>query len=237
MRETHDEDAPMPRRLRGVVFDLDDTLVESTVNYGKFKALVIERIASYGDDGAHYSPTETIVSILGRHEARLREKGAGEAEIRRRLAEMDRIMDSVELEHVDDTRVMPGAEELLRFLRSKGLKVGVLTRGCAEYAERALRNTDLTGLVDALECRNSETKPKPDPEAYLKLVSALGVWKDETVFVGDHPIDAKCAEAARVGFLGVQTGSAPEDSLRESKAIEVFPGLQQLTLWLKNVIG
>jgi HAD superfamily hydrolase (TIGR01509 family) len=209
------------------------------VNYGKFKALVIDRIASYGDDGAHYSPAETIVSILGRYEARLREKGAGEPEIQRRLAEMDCIMDSVELEHVDDTRVMPGAEELLRFLRSKGLKVGVLTRGCAKYAERALGNAGLIGLVDALECRNSETKPKPDPAAYLKLVSALGVQKDETIFVGDHPIDAKCAEDAGVAFLGVQTGSAPEDSLRESKAIEVFPGLQQLTVWLKmkNVIG
>jgi len=226
----------LPRPLTAVVFDLDDTLVESTVNYGKFKTLVIERIASYGDDGGHYSPGETIVSILERHEAALRHRGVEGVEIRRRLAEMDRIMDTVEFEHVGETRAMPGAEHLLRFLRSGGVKVGVLTRGCAEYAKRALGTAGLQGLVDALECRNSETRPKPDPDAYLKLCATLGVQKDSTVFVGDHPIDAKCAENAGVRFLGVQTGSAPEDSLRDSGAFEVFPDLDRLEQWLKSRI-
>jgi len=230
------EGTALPRPVKAVVFDLDDTLVESTVNYGKFKTLVIERIASYGDDGGLYSAGETIVSILGRYEEALRHKGVDEIEIRRRLAEMDKIMDSVELERVGETSAMAGAEHLLGFLRSRGVKAGVLTRGCADYAERALATAGLRGLVDALECRNSETRPKPDPDAYLKLCAVLGVEKDSTIFVGDHPIDAKCAENAGVSFLGVQTGSAPEDSLRDSKAAEVFPDLGHLEQWLKSRI-
>ena len=203
----------MGRRLRAVIFDLDDTLVLSTVNFSKFRRLVIEKIAAFGDDRALYDPSETIVRILDRFERNMRERGVQEAEVRRRLAELDVIMDAVELERVAETEVIPGAAELLAYLRERGLRIGVLTRGCQDYAERALAKTGLSGLVDAIESRNSETRPKPSPDSYLRLAEALGVDKDETVFVGDHPIDAHCAVRAGVPFVGVLTGDVPEEEL------------------------
>lgn len=202
------------KRLRAVVFDLDDTLVESTVDFPKFKSLVIRRVGEFGDDPGAYSPSETIVAILERFEGRMARRGVPGAEVRRMLADLDRIMDSVEMEKVEGTSALPGAREVLEALRGRGVKVGVLTRGCEEYASRALSLTGLAGLVDAMECRNSHTRPKPYPDSYLRLVGALGVDKDETVFVGDHPIDAQCAANAGVPFIGVMTGDVPEEVLR-----------------------
>ncbi len=201
------------KRLRAVVFDLDDTLVESTVDFPKFKSLVIRRMGEFGDDPGAYSLSETIVAILDRFEARMAGKGVPEAEVRRMLAELDRIMDSVEMEKVEGTSALPGAKEVLEVLRGRGVRVGVLTRGCEEYAARALSLTGLAGLVDAMECRNSHTRPKPYPDSYLRLVGALGVDKDETLFVGDHPIDAQCASNAGVPFIAVMTGDVPVEVL------------------------
>lgn len=204
------------RGLRAVIFDLDDTLVVSTVDFAKFKRLVIDRIASFGDDRVLYSPSETIVSILERFERRMAEKGLPEDEVRRRMAELDRIMDAVEMERAGQTEVIPGAAELLTYLRDAGLRVGVLTRGCRDYAEEVLARTGLSGLVEAVESRNSETRPKPDPESYLRLADALGVDKGETLFVGDHPIDAQCAARAGVPFVGVLTGDVPAEELKRA---------------------
>jgi phosphoglycolate phosphatase len=226
----------MPKVVKAVVFDLDDTLVLSTVDYAKFKRLVIERIASHGEDPSAYSPTETIVAIVSRYEARMRRYGMAEAEIKRRVAELDRIMDDVELEKVGDTRVVDGAIRLLEMLRAHGVKIGVLTRGCHSYAETALRTTGLLDLVDELECRNSATPAKPNPASYLRLVDRLGVPKDQTLFVGDHPIDAQCAKNADVPFIAVETGDVPEGDLRAAGCVEVFRDVGQLVDWFSKIL-
>lgn len=224
------------KRLRAVVFDLDDTLVVSTVDFPKFKGLVIRRIGEFGDDAALYDPSETIVMIIDRFERRMAERGVPEAEGRRMLAELDRIMDAVEMEKVDGTEALPGAEDVLRLLRGNGVKVGVLTRGCAEYAARALSLTGLDGLVDAMECRNSHTRPKPYPDSYLRLVEALGVDKDETVFVGDHPIDAQCAANAGVPFVGVMTGDVPGEDLSDAGSFMVAEDVGALRGFFEDLL-
>src|SRR5512137_488959 len=129
---------PRIRTIKAVIFDLDDTLVESTVNFPKFKKLVIERIASYGERESDYSLKETIIAILNRFEERMRKQGVPEKEQARRLAELDKIMDQVEMERVSETVAYDGAARLLRLLRLNGIKVGILTRGCEEYANAAL---------------------------------------------------------------------------------------------------
>jgi phosphoglycolate phosphatase-like HAD superfamily hydrolase len=121
------------RSIKAVILDLDDTLVESTVDFPKFKGLVIDRIVSYGENRGDYDPTSTIVTIINKFEARMLEKGVPEREARRRLAELDKIMDAVEMERVSETISYDGAARLLGLLKSNGIKVGILTRGCREF--------------------------------------------------------------------------------------------------------
>lgn len=235
MASTRNTRDGFPNPLEAVVFDLDDTLILSTVDFAKFKRLVIERIVKHGDDGRLYSPNETIVSILGRYEQRMRARRIPEREIKARLAELDRIMDAVELEKVSDTVAIDGSVPLLQLLRQKGVKIGILTRGCDEYARKALSKTGLLSFVDGLECRNSETRAKPDPQAYLNLVSTLGARVGNTIFIGDHPIDAQCAKNAGVMFLAVETGDVPRDLLQEAGSAEVFKDVGEMVAWFRKV--
>jgi len=221
------------KRVKAVIFDLDDTLVESTVNYGKFKGLVIDRLVSWGEDRDTYSPDETIVAILSRFEQRMMASGMSREELASKLSQLDKIMDEVELERVSETKAIRGALDLLRMLRRGGVRVGILTRGCEEYAEAAMSATGMLSMVDSVECRNSKTKAKPNPESYLRLVEALGVPKDETIFVGDHPIDAQCAVNAGVPFVAVLTGDVPEEVLRDAGSIEVFADVGEMIAWFE----
>lgn len=227
----------IPRVIKGVVFDLDDTLVVSTVDFAKFKGLVIERIVSFGEPRESYDPSETVVRTIARFEERMREGGLPEKELRSRLAELDRIMDRVEMERVDETEPLPGARETLEALGRKGVRVGVLTRACGEYAERVLLLTGLRGFVDAIEPRNSDVRPKPHPDAYVRLTKALGVDMTETVFVGDHPIDAHCAATAGVAFIAVGTGDVPEEVMSRAGSVAFLPDVGHLMSLLERSLG
>ncbi|MBU0623490.1 MAG: HAD family hydrolase, partial [Candidatus Thermoplasmatota archaeon] len=126
---------------------------------------------------------------------------------------------------------------LLKLLRKNGVKVGILTRGCEKYTRSALARTGMLELVDGIECRNADTKPKPNPEAYLKLVLRLEVKKEETLFVGDHLIDAQCAANAGVPFVAVETGNVPEEDLRKAGCVELFHDIGDLTKWLERTLS
>lgn len=223
--------------VKGVIFDLDDTLILSTVDYTRFKRLIIERIASASrDDPGLYHPEEGIISIMTRYRERMLQRGETEEWISVEVAEFDKIMDGVELEKVHETKEIPGAKELLSLLKAHSVKIGILTRGCEEYAKAVLSMTDLAQFVDAVECRNSHVPPKPNPEPYWRLAERLGLHPEETVFVGDHTIDIVCAQKAGVPFIGVMTGDMPESEMRDAGSAEVFESVAQMLDWAKEAL-
>jgi phosphoglycolate phosphatase len=48
---------------------------------------------------------------------------------------------------------------------------------------------------------------KPDPEGLLKALEYFGVPKEDTLYTGDHLVDAQAAEAAGLDFAAVLTGN------------------------------
>jgi len=222
--------------VKGVIFDLDDTLVLSTVDYVRFKRLIIERIALEGEDVRDYRPDDGIISLIDRFRHGMEASGRSPSEVQEVLREFDQIMDDVELERADETKAIPGAAGLLALLRDRGVKIGVLTRGCERYARFVLRLTGMLDLVDAIECRNSDVPPKPSPEPYWRLAAQLGLQPEETVFVGDHLIDAKCASSAGVMFIGVRTGDLTEQELRDAGSTEVFTSVAEMMPWFDEAL-
>lgn len=131
----------------------------------------------------------------------LREKGFSEKAIRGIMADVTKIMNQVELESVDSVTAADGAAETLKTLKAKGLKIGVITNGCREYAGKVLSNLGLDKYVDAVAARDDVENPKPEPEHAYYLLRLLGTSADETLYVGDHWLDAECARRAGLAFV------------------------------------
>ncbi|MCU0859562.1 MAG: HAD family hydrolase, partial [Thermoplasmata archaeon] len=196
-----------------------------------------ERLVSFGEPREAYDTSETIVKTIARFEERMTARGMPEMEMRKLLAELDGIMDAVELERAHETEPLPGAKEALTALRARGVKVGVLTRACEEYAEKVLSLTGMRELVDAIEPRNSQVRPKPHPDAYLRLAAKMGVRPEETVFVGDHPIDATCAARAGVAFIAVGTGDVSEEAMAEAGSAAFVPDVGRILALIERSLG
>jgi putative hydrolase of the HAD superfamily len=86
----------------------------------------------------------------------------------------------------------PDAAELLGFLRSSGIKVGVLsnTMWPRSWHEDVFRRDGVLDLIDGAVYSSEIDWTKPHPEAFAAAMAAIGVTDPgRCVFVGDRPFD------------------------------------------------
>ena len=215
-------------KIRGVVFDLDGTLIRSTIDFPKMKRRMIAILEGGEIPRGRLSPTDTTVVTMEKAERIWEEKGVPEAERTRVRAEINEVMNRTELEAVSTVEEVEGVGEAVRRLKEEGYRLAVLTRGHNAYAMESLRKTGMLGFFDLILGRNETPRPKPYAEALKHTAGLMGLSLDEIVFVGDHPIDATCAKNASVRFIGVLTGWAKEDAWRDHGEKTILDSVRDL---------
>ena len=108
-----------------------------------------------------------------------------------------------------ETTLFPGAPELLRELKARGIRLGIVS------SDRVKRH-------------------KPDPEGLLAAMSRLGAGPEETLFCGDTVLDAGAAQNAGTEFAAVLNGTTPASAFREWPHVHIAPDLWDLKRWLEE---
>ena len=85
-------------------------------------------------------------------------------------------------------------------------------------AVRAHRFDDGSVAPQILITTDDVTRGKPDPESALLGLDRLGATAGDTWYVGDAVSDVAMALAAGMRALGITTGAATEEELREAGA-------------------
>jgi phosphoglycolate phosphatase len=222
--------------MKAVVFDLDWTLIHSTIDFEKMKREVIAIFLSHGVDRTVFPDGAKSNVIIRRGRRALREKGVDDVDIASVMTHVNDVMNRVELERVSKTTLMTGAATTLRWLQRRGIPIGVLTRGCREYADTALRVVGHRTVVDVLLARDEVEHPKPDPHHLLQLVGELDCNPRQVVLVGDSTLDAACAQNAGAPFVGVVTGVASERELRRFPHHAIIPRIADLIPLLQPTV-
>jgi len=217
---------------RGIMFDLDGTLVISTIGFMKFRTRLLSYIRDKVTDLSGYSTRETTVTMIARFEEEMKAKGVDERTIGSYLDDIDAFLNEIELENIEKTVSVPGAKELLGSLKGKNVKIGILTRGGPGYAERALKIAGLDRFVDAMVARDRKSgiKPKPSPESAFALAERLGVPIEDAIMVGDYSIDFVCARDAGIRFYGIASDSESRRSLSEAGCKEILSSLDEFRM-------
>jgi HAD superfamily hydrolase (TIGR01662 family) len=84
--------------------------------------------------------------------------------------------------------VFPEAADVLRQLRERGYKLGIVTNGPAISQRIKAVESGMAALVDITLISGEEGVEKPAPEIFLRAAEKLGVDAPECAFIGDNPL-------------------------------------------------
>ncbi|MCR8656640.1 HAD family hydrolase [Paenibacillus endoradicis] len=80
-----------------------------------------------------------------------------------------------------------GMHELLNEIRSKNIKLGVITNGYSEFQRSNIRGLGITDYFDVIIVSEEEQIKKPEMEIFKRALHRLQVTANEAIYVGDHP--------------------------------------------------
>ena len=132
-----------------------------------------------------------------------------------------------------ETEFYPGAEELLRGLRAKGIKTAIVSTKRGDTIEIILERLHMADTVDLVIGSADVKRHKPDPEGLLAAMERLGVAPEETLFCGDTVLDAGAARNAGCHFAAVLKGTTPAEDFSEFHPEHISLDLWDLARWLE----
>jgi len=125
-------------------------------------------------------------------------------------------------------RPLPGAAELLRACRRRGLAV-VLASSAGEDEFSAMRAAlDAEDAINAATFSGDVESSKPAPDLVRVALAKAGVRPEEAVFTGDTVWDVQACRKAAVPCIGLLSGGISRDELAAAGAAQVYAGPGEL---------
>jgi HAD superfamily hydrolase (TIGR01509 family) len=206
--------------IKGVVFDFDGTLVDSM-------KIIYETL----NDALSKRSLPTIeLDLLGRMAGR-----PISDIIRVKVDVPESTIETIETDvfraYVQFCRtncqLLPNVENILKILKSRRVKLGLLTTTPRKPLEIVVNKLALTCYFDIMLAKE-DVRNKPDPDGLERIIRTFGISKNECLYVGDSPTDVLTGKAAGVKTIAVTTGVTTIEQLRENKPDIIITDLEQL---------
>jgi len=120
-----------------------------------------------------------------------------------------------------ERRPLPGAVELLRFLRLTKIPFGIATSGQRPEINASLEALGLDQETVVIE-RGDVARAKPEPDLFLACQQRLGVSAEDCYVIGDAVWDLLAARRASMLSIGLLSGGYGEDELSRAGAFRVY---------------
>ncbi|KAL7477994.1 hypothetical protein ACHAW6_003783 [Cyclotella cf. meneghiniana] len=201
---------PLPLKPKGIVFDMDGTLIQHSIDFASMRRRIYE-VADSDPIGKDLERTCVLalanqLSIEGRRKA-------------------EEIFADIEQRALMEMKLMPGGIELIQFLRENGLKRAVLTRNLEKNVHFMQRlyldqmEGDEESLFHPIVARDTVAgdqseellRAKPAPDGILHICSVWDCNPSEVIMVGDS-INDDIAAANRAGCGGAVLLTQPDGS-------------------------
>jgi pyrophosphatase PpaX len=206
------------RKIRGVLFDLDGTLIDSIDHIVHCWQHTVRTCLG------REITREEVVPTLGRALLECFEEIApGEGE---RMREVYRAHQK--LTHDEMVAAVPGTHEALSRLRDAGLRLGVVTSKGLPATTEGLNLHSLRGFFTAFATYEDTTRHKPFPDPVLLGCERLGLAPADAIYVGDALFDIQAGKAAGTRTAAVTWGAGSRDVLLAARPDIVAATMSEL---------
>ena len=111
---------------------------------------------------------------------------------------------------------MPRVESTKTNLKSKEYLLGCVTNKTYSYAKQQLIHFNLFDKMDIVYGNLQGFEPKPNPEMIEAALKKLKVSREETILVGDTPIDILAAKASGIQSWAILGKYASRESIENA---------------------
>lgn len=206
--------------LELIIFDLDGTLIDaypaitSSFNYTMRK---LSRPAQ---------PAKVIRRAVGWGDGLLLKPFVAEGSLSKALSLYRRHHKQALIKY---SRLLPGANTLLKELRAKGYKLAVASNRPTKFSLILMRHLKIAKFFDYYLCADKLKHGKPHPEILNTIVKKLKVKKSRALYVGDMGIDAKAAKRAKIKCVIVTGGSSSRKEIVKEKPYLIIKDIKRLS--------
>jgi putative hydrolase of the HAD superfamily len=204
---------------RAILFDLDDTILAAGQRLevlrliaGAFEAElaplrpddVAERLdaalEAFWSDPARHKIARFGISEARRQVIADAFVATGSAHMTEELAERFAARFTADRDQLTD--FFPGARETIETLKTRGVRMALVTNGDHATQRAKIERFSLAPLFDHIQIEGEHDFGKPDERAYLHAMSALGVEAHETWMVGDN-LEWEVAAPQKLGIFAI----------------------------------
>lgn len=183
-----------------VIFDLDGTLlytledltnsVNFTLDLFDYETCTIDEISSYVGNGVKQLMRRALPSDISEKDFELCYAC---------------FMDHYSKHCCEKTVPYPGIVDVLKVLKSRGIKIGVMSNKFQSAAEDVCEHY-FEGLYDMVVGESEYCRRKPAPDGINMICDRFDISKDETIFFGDTEVDVRTGDNAGVYCVSVLWG-------------------------------
>lgn len=158
-------------KVKGIIFDLDDTLVKTQLDFAKLKRQIAcpsnIDILTFIDDLQCPEEASQATQIVLQHE----------------------------LDDASSSYWMPGAQQFVASALQQSLPLAIVTRNCREASNIKVK---LNNIPIELLVTREDAPPKPDPTALLGIAKKWQINTHDIAYIGDYIYDIQAAHNANM---------------------------------------
>ncbi|OXM15181.1 HAD family hydrolase [Paenibacillus herberti] len=204
--------------IQAVLFDLDNTLVNRKKAFQNYAERFVDEFVLVVDSRNRVQVVEYIIQADRdgyRKKRELYEELLTEFTMKNPVT-ADTLVDYWFAEFFKHTVVMDGALELLEQLRSKEIKLGLITNGSVHSQNSKIDQVQLRSYFDAVIVSDEVQLKKPDPKIFELALERLGVTAASSIYIGDHPRnDVTGAKSAGLGTIWLRGAEEWDEALEK----------------------
>ena len=193
--------APMRPAVRGVLFDLDGTLIDSAPDL----AGAANRLRA--DHGLPPLPLAALRPMVGSGARGMVGVAFGVKPGEPRFEELrDAFLAHYEAGLLQATRPFDGVEAMLAALEESGTPWGIVTNKATRFTAPIVAGLGLAQRAAVVVGGDTTPHSKPHPEPLFAAARAMGLPPGHVAYVGDDLRDAQAAQAAGMPMIAATWG-------------------------------
>ncbi len=210
-------------KIRLAIFDFDGTLCDTRAPIIAAKQ---ETMRIYGLPVADEAACASTIGYTAKEGFQRLYPGLEEAVVDQCVVTYRKLFE--EMKAVMPPVLFPGIVQALEGLKAKGIECTIATARNQVSCHEMLDALGIKRFFPYILCGESTRNLKPHPEAVLKTMAELGFAPEETLVIGDMPMDILMGKGAEVYACGVTYGNADRQTLLEAGADFVIDEIGEL---------